>query len=158
MFFAVGDDVGMPGVELARRRIDEIAALGDGQRDDADRRIGKSFDDGGGLAGRQEVDHHAGDVRLPVARILLDHRGQPVLLLQLLAACLLALEHAGADDRPVMSVARVEQIVEIDRLMRAVEIADAEMQDAGLEVVARIFRHGDAVGSFSRLASESLRS
>ena len=33
----VGDDVGMGGVEALGRRVDVIAALGDGQRDDADR-------------------------------------------------------------------------------------------------------------------------
>ena len=50
------------------------------------------------------------------------------------AAALLAVEHAGADHRPVVVAAGVEQVVEIDRLMRAMEIADAEMHDAGLQV------------------------
>ena len=39
--------------------------------------------------------------------------------------------HARSDDRPVVIAAGVEEIVEIDRLMRAMKIADAEMNDAG---------------------------
>ena len=42
-----------------------------------------------------------------------------------------AVEHAGADERPVVVAPGIEQVVEIDRLMGAVEIADAEMHDAG---------------------------
>jgi len=38
----------------------------------------------------------------------------------------------------------VEQIVEIDRLMRPVEIADADMNDAGGKLGASILRNGDA--------------
>ena len=48
-----------------------------------------------------------------------------------LAADLLAVEHAGADQRPVMVVPGIEEVVEIDGLVRAMEIADAEMHDAG---------------------------
>ena len=146
----VGDDVGMRRIEHARCRIDEIAALGDGQRDDADRRIGKLRDDGAGIARHQEVDHDAGHARLHVAAVLLDHGGQPVLLLELLAADLLAVEHAGADQRPVMVAAGVEEVVEIDRLMRAMEIADAEMQDAGAQGAALVGGRGHVAGKFAK--------
>ena len=142
----VGDDVGMRRVESSGRRVDEIAALGDGHRDDADPRVGELVDDGLRVAGRQEVDHHAGDARLPVAGVLLDHGGQPVLRLEPGAAGLLALEHTGADQRPVMPLARVEQVVEIDRLVRAVEIADAEMHDARFQRSAVIGWPADSVG------------
>ena len=54
------------------------------------------------------------------------------------AADLLAVEHAGADQRPVMIAAGVEEVVEIDGLMGAVEIADAEMQDAGAQIGAPV--------------------
>ena len=127
----VGHDVGMSRVEFPGRRVDEIAAFGDGQRHDADRRICKLLDDISRVARRQKIDHHAGDARLPVPGILLDDGRQPVLLLKLRAARFFAIEYARADDRPVMPFARIEQIVEIDRLVRAMEIADAEMQDAG---------------------------
>ncbi len=45
--------------------------------------------------------------------------------------------HAGADDRPVVIASRSEQIVEIDRLMGAVEIADADVNDSGAADSAR---------------------
>ncbi len=139
----VGDDRRMRRVEFSGRGIDEIAALGDGQRDDADRRIRQSFDDRLRVAGHQEVGHATGDPGAHMAGILLDHRGQPILFLQLPAACLLAVEHARADDRPIMSEASIEQIVEINGLVRAVKIADAEMHDAGLERRAVVMRAGD---------------
>ncbi len=37
----VAGDVGMGGIELLAGRVDVVAALGDGQRDDADGRIGQ---------------------------------------------------------------------------------------------------------------------
>jgi hypothetical protein len=40
----------------------------------------------------------------------------------------------------------VEQIVEIDRLMRAVKIADANMNDASAKIRALIFRSRNACG------------
>jgi hypothetical protein len=42
-----------------------------------------------------------------------------------------------------MADARIEQVVEIDGLVRTVEIADAEMHDAGFERSAIVFRAGD---------------
>ena len=98
------------------------------------------------VAGHQVIDHRAGDARLHVPAVLLDHRGQPVLFGQLLAAGLFALEDAGADQRPVMIVSRIEQFVEIDRLMRAMEIADAEMQEAGLQLGAVVIWARDLGG------------
>ncbi len=139
----VGNDVGVGRIEHARSRIDEIAAFGDGQRDDADRRVGKPFDDRRRIAGHQEIDHGTGDAGAHMAGILLDHGGQPVLLGKLAATDLLGLEDAGADQRPVVADARIEQIVEIDGLVRAMEIADAEMHDAGLERRAIVFRPGN---------------
>ena len=108
------------------------------------------------IPGHQEIDHDAGDAGLPVAGVLLDDGGQPVLFLELLPSDLLAVEHAGADDRPVMTGAGVEQIVEIDRLVRAMEIADAEMHDAGRQRGAIVFRRSDAWwGDSPRVAAES---
>ncbi len=63
--------------------------------------------------------------------LLLDHGGQPVLSLQLLAHGLVGWPHARADQRPVVIEPEVEQVIEIDGLMRAMEIADAEMHDTG---------------------------
>ena len=63
-------------------------------------------DHGGAVARREEIDHRAGDARLHVAGVLLDHGRQPVLAFEAVAARLLAVEHAGADHRPVMVDAR----------------------------------------------------
>ena len=136
----------MGRIEDAGGRVDEVATFGDGQRNDLDGRVGKPFDDACRIARHQEVDHRAGDAGAHMAAVLLDDRGQPVLLFQLAAADLLAFEHAGADQRPVMADARIEQVVEIDGLVRAVEIADAEMHDAGFECRAVILRTGDLGG------------
>jgi hypothetical protein len=42
-----------------------------------------------------------------------------------------------------MIAARAEQIVEIDGLMRPMEITDTEMQDAGGKIGMVVFRRGD---------------
>ena len=129
----VGCDRGMARIEDAGCRVDEVAALRDRQRHDADRRIGELFDQRGPVAGRQVVDHRR---RHPPGRavgLLLDHGRQPVLRGELLAGDGIRRHHAGADDRPVVVTSHAEQVVEIDGLMRAVKIADSEMQDAGAQ-------------------------
>ena len=62
-------------------------------------------------------------------RLLLDDRRQPVLRLKLCAHVDVRLAHARADERPVAIGAGVEEIVEIDRLMGAMKVADADMND-----------------------------
>ena len=47
-----------------------------------------------------------------------------------------------------MAEPRVEQVVEINGLVRAMKIADTEMHDAGLEPGAVVFRTGDFRGEF----------
>ena len=66
--------------------------------------------------------------------------------LELLVDRHVGIAHPGADDRPVMIAAGVEEIVEIDCLVRAVKIADAKMNDAGAKVRASIFRSRNACG------------
>ena len=55
-----------------------------------------------------------------------------------------------------MVAAGVEKIVEIDRLMRAMEIADAEMHDAGAKVGA--LEHVGAATPAGRRASAAAES
>ena len=81
-----------------------------------------------------------------MAFVLLDDRGQPVLRLKDGAALLLALENAGTDQRPVMAEAEIEQVVKIDGLVGAVEVADTEMNDAALERRTLVFRPGHLGG------------
>ena len=56
--------------------------------------------------------------------------------------------------RPVVVAAGVEQIVEIDRLMGAVEIADAEMHDARPQVGTVDSRTGDVCRASGASASD----
>jgi len=81
-----------------------------------------------------------------MAAVLLDHGGQPILLFQLEATDLLALEDARADQGPIMADAGIEKVVEINSLVRAMEIANAEMHDTGLQRGAVVFRTSDLVG------------
>ncbi len=82
--------------------------------------------------------------RTVVARgLLLDDRRQPVLRLELRAHVDVRLAHARADERPVVVGAGVEKVVEIDRLMGAMEVADADVDDSRLEIGAPIFRDRD---------------
>ena len=127
----------MGRVEPARG-VEEIAAFGDGQRHDADVWIGERRDDGGEVARLQVIDHRADDMRLAPLRLLLDHGGQPILRRQEIPRLAVPVHHPGADDRPVLPLAGGKQPVQIIGLMGPVEIADAEMQDARGQVVARI--------------------
>ena len=128
----VGDDVGMGGIEILRRRRDVIAALGDRQRDDADLGPGERVEHRGDIAGLDEIDHRAGDARTSVvsascSTTVVSQSCSP----SFSRIVHVGVAHAGADDRPIVVAAGVEQIVEIDRLMRAMKIADADMNDAG---------------------------
>ncbi len=140
-------DVGVREVQAARRRLVAIALLGDGERDDADRRIAHRGDQRAvALLDRDEIDHRADESRLEVAGRKLDHARHPVLRRQRLAHLRVARPHPGADDGPVLRQAEPEEVVEIDRHMGAVEIAAADMDDAGLQSRAVIARRGHAIG------------
>ena len=102
-----------------------------------------------------EVDHRPGHPDRRRLRLLLDDRRQVILSGELGAHVDVVFAHAGADDRPVVIAPGGEQIVEINRLMRAMEIADADVNDAGAEIGAVIARRGDALGSRPSAAAES---
>ncbi len=140
-------DVVVVGAEGAGIGVGEIAALGHRQRDDADRRIAHRGDQRAvALLDRDEIDHRADESRLEVAGRKLDHARHPVLRRQRLAHLRVARPHPGADDGPVLRQAEPEEVVEIDRHMGAVEIAAADMDDAGLQSRAVIARRGHAIG------------
>ncbi len=87
----------------------------------------------GALAGidRQEVDHRAGDAgRVGLRRsssITVDRQSCAFSAARIAR---IRRPHPGAADRPVAAQPLAHQVVEIDRLMRAVEIAEADMDDA----------------------------
>jgi hypothetical protein len=123
-------DVRMLGIEGSGRGIDAIAALGHGQRHDAQGCVVERIDDGGGV-------RHSGGIR---AGLQPHHGGEPVLRLKSAAHGLIARTDAGPEQRPIEIPAPVEQVVEIDRLMGTVEIADADVQDAGAQGIAGVVR------------------
>jgi len=107
-------------------------------------RIGEACNGGRRVADLEMIDHRRGDTGVRGRGLLLDDGGQPVLRHELLAHRLVGGANADADQRPVVVAAKIEEVVEIDRLMRAVEVADADVHDAGRER-ARIIR-GDCGG------------
>ena len=129
---------------MLRRRRDVISAFGDGERDNADLGRGERIKKRRDVIGPNEIDHRAGDAGLGRICFLLDDGCQPVLFFELLANVDIGVTNTGADNRPVMIAAGVEQIVEIDRLMRPVKIADANMNDAGAKIGALVFRTRNA--------------
>lgn len=143
------DDRRMRRVEDAGCRIDEIAAFGDRQGDDADERARELRHDRGRVAGLEVGDHGAGDMRARAVVVLLDHRRQEILRFELVAHDLVRWQDTRADDRPIAIASQVEKVIEIDRLMRAVEIADAEVHDAGPKVMPAVVR--DAGRGFDRV-------
>ena len=101
-------------VELAGCRIDDVAAFGDGQRDDADGGIRHARDQRGRVGGRHEADHRPGDPRAARGLLLFDDGGEIVLAGERLPHGFVTRHHAGADNGPVEAFAHVEEIVEID--------------------------------------------
>ena len=75
----VGDDRGALRVELAEGGVHEVAAFGDGQRDDAGRRVGEGGGDRAPVHGRQKAGHHAGDAGGGFRGRLLDDGREQVL-------------------------------------------------------------------------------
>ncbi len=106
----------------------QIAFLGDGEADDMRAWRRDRIDHRLAVAGRDEHFLHRADQAEPRARGAARADGiEPVLRTQLRRDVARAQRHA--DDAPV-AIARVHRIVGIDRLMRAVEGADADMDDA----------------------------
>ncbi len=131
---AVGDDVGMGRVEPLRGRRNIVSAFGDRQRHDADFRTRQHLQRRRDVEGFDEIDHRPGDANRRRVGFLFDDGRQPILLGELLAHDDVVVFHAGADERPIVVAPGAEQVVEIDRLMGAMKVADAEMHDAGAEL------------------------
>jgi hypothetical protein len=54
-----------------------------------------------------------------------------------------ALPHAGTSDRPVVVESALEQLVETDGLMGAVDIANADMGDTEAQLLCPVARSAD---------------
>ena len=139
-------DVGIIGDEGLRSRVDVIAALGDGQRDDAQLGTGQQRKHLGRLLRREQVvDLCADDAHAGLAVWRGDgERIQAVLCTELLGllAPPLAAEQSDADDAPIRLVGQGETTVDVEGLVRAMEIAHAEMRDAAFEPTSVVGRRG----------------
>lgn len=74
--------------------------------------------------------------------VLLYNGRQEILCGEFFAHHRIRRQDTRADDREVMVRSGVEEVVEINRLMGAVEIANAEMHDAGRKIVPAVGRNG----------------
>ncbi len=149
---SIGCNRGMSRIEVAIR-IDEIAAFRDRHRDDSDFRIGERFDYRRGLADRQDINHRRRDTcGRPVVVLLHDGR-QEILGGEFLTHRLVGRQDARTDDPPVMVESFVEQVVQVDGLVRAVKIADAEMQYARDEALRIIVWHGGRLGQIRQVGA-----
>ena len=144
----VGGHLGALGVELAGDVVDVVAALGDRQRHDPRRLGGHLLDHGLGVVGREQVlDDRADDARFVGAVAVLEHqRVEAVLRVEHLLHAAVARHHPDAADGPVERLALLHEAVVVHGLVRAVEAADAEVDDAHREGAAVIARHRDAIG------------
>lgn len=112
-----------------RCRIDVVATFGDREGDDTDRGVRELCDDGLAIAHWQEVYHRGGDPRWGDLLDLLNDSGQVVLGREPAAQICIAFANAGAKDRPFPIEAKVEEVIEIDSLVCALEIPHAEVHD-----------------------------
>ena len=85
-----------------------------------------------GVARRQEVDHDAGDARRCMRPLPARPRWSASPAPAAFRGIVSSVERTPAPiSAQSWSLPAIEQVVEIDRLMGAMEIADAEMHDAG---------------------------
>jgi hypothetical protein len=124
-------------------RDDPVAVARDRQRDQARARIGQRRQHRAALLGREQVAaQRADDARAVAVRAARDHRVEPVLRGQV-AAELRAVQ-PDSDQAPGAGHALLRELVEVHRLVRAVERADADVHDGRHQRRARVRRHGDA--------------
>ncbi len=138
----IADDLRMAEVEPTGRGLVAIALFGDRERHDPRLARRKSLPDPGVLRFLKQHFAHAADDTPPHARgALLDRGVQAILWRQPIAHVRRAQAHTA--NAPVATGVR-DGVVGVDRLMRAMERADAEMDDARGERVDRIPRSRDA--------------
>ena len=124
-------DRGVLGVEVAGGGVLQVAALGDGEADDPHGGVVEPLVHGRGVVGAVEVlEHRADDAGLERAVRVAHHEGeQAVLRAHDVAHRGVLLEHADAADAPVQPRAGLHQPVEVHRDVRAVEVAEPEVDD-----------------------------
>lgn len=154
----VGGNLRVIELELAGDVVEVVATFGDGQGNDVDGRAGKHRNGVGRIVGSEDVvDDRADDAGVfRTVGELFRQRVEPVLGNQGVAHADVAGHNAHADDAPVEVLPLVHQLVEVTGLVRAVEAADAEVDDGGDDGAAVVGRPGDVCGELIEGALESL--
>ncbi len=136
--------IGRRGQEGARGLVHRIAALGDGERDDAGLRpchpLHERFDV---RAGQDVVDDRADDTDVRAPLVPGDQGVEAVLRVQRIRHGRVAGEDARSGDRPVGD-ALPKEVVEVDGLVSAMEAADTDVDDASTEGAPVVARDDDA--------------
>jgi hypothetical protein len=135
--------VGRVDEQAVGARVAMIALLGDGQRRDMDGGIGERRDHPLGRLGRHQRVVDRSDQVPPAGRAALLDDVEAVLRDERVADR--RRPQRDADDAPAR-IARRHRVVGIDRLVRAVERAEAEMDDAAARAIAGIAERRDALG------------
>ena len=128
-------DLRQRGVELAAAFVHAVAAFGDGQRDDADRRVGEpGHHRFRAVLDQQHVANAADHPHLGIRSVIQLHQGEQVILRgQGVAHGLFLGAGADAADAPVQSFAGIHQGVGVGRLVGPMKAADADVGDAGAD-------------------------
>ncbi len=149
-FLRVGgvmDDIGMGRIEGFGDRIDIVAAFGHGEGHDADIGLRHARDERGVTCDdRDVVDHRACDFGTAARGRQFDQGRHVVLRGQFLALRFVIGADARADNGPVLRQPILHKAVEVPRLVGAVEIAKADMDDAGCQGAAVIGGTQDTFG------------
>ena len=152
------------GVEPARDRLDRrvgllerVAALGDRHRQDGDLRIGDPARERILVGDRERiVDDAPDDLRARSLAVALDQRVEVILRREHARHAPIGLEPPEPADAPVATLRR--ELVDIEGEVRAMEPADAEVEDARSQrraVVARS-RHAQRLDAFERGCGETV--
>jgi len=133
---SIGSHSRVLGVELARHMVEVVPALGDGERDDAGRRVGHLLDDALRIVRCVQVLHDGSDdPRLPASvRGFLNHGVETALSLHRLFHFEVEWHHADAADAPVQCLALLHELIDVHGLVGPMEPADTEVHDPDLDL------------------------
>lgn len=139
--------IGIGGVEISGCRIDVVAPLGDRQRYDLRCGIGHPVDDRSRIVRpHQEIDDGADYLCLDATIGMFDdQRVEVVLLLQDRRHPAIGFTQTDPADSPLRSAAGLQQLIGVERFVRAMKSADSHMHDPGRDLAAVVHRAGHTV-------------